>query len=327
MRDAVSDTDTLDLPVFADVLDAQARIAPHVRRTEVLTSEALDRETGAALVFKCENLQPPGAFKVRGACNAVFALPEAKLARGVATHSSGNHASSLAYAARRRGIPCHVVMPRTANPAKMAAVRAHGGRVSECAPSTSAREAALAEVQAATGAEVVHPYADRRVIAGQATCARELLAQASGLDAVLAPIGGGGLIAGTCLTVAATAPGVAVYAAEPAQADDAQRSLRDGRLVPGADAPDTVADGLKAPLKPITWHFVAAHVADILTVQEDEIVAAMKLAWQHLRLVVEPSSAVALAAIRKHPEVFAGKRVGVVLTGGNVDLDRLPWRP
>ncbi|GAN48700.1 threonine dehydratase [Methylobacterium sp. PvP062] len=312
-------------PTLDDVLAAHARIRPHIHETPVLTSRLLDEAACAQLFFKCENLQKAGAFKARGASNAVFSLTDAQAARGVATHSSGNHGTCLSYAAGRRGIPCTVVMPRTAPQAKKDAVRGYGGRVVECEPSTSSREAVFAEVVAETGAEFVHPYNDPRVIAGQATCARELIAQVPDLDAVIAPIGGGGMVSGTCLTLAGLAPHIAVYAAEPEQADDAHRSLKAGRII-ADDAPVTVADGLKVPLKDLTWHFVRHHVADILTVSEAEIVAAMQLIWKRLKIVTEPSSAVALAAVLKNRPVFANKRVGVIITGGNVDLDALPWQ-
>ncbi len=312
------------IPTLDDMLDARARITPHIHRTPVLTSRMLNELTGAELFFKCENLQKAGAFKARGASNAVFGLSDEQAARGVATHSSGNHGTCLSYAAGRRGIPCTVVMPRTAPQAKKDAVRGYGGRVVECEPSTSSREAVFAEVVAETGAEFVHPYNDWRVIAGQATCSAELIEQVEGLDAVVAPIGGGGMISGTCLTLANLAPGIRVYAAEPEQADDAARSFRAGHII-ADDAPETVADGLKVPLKDLTWHFVKSHVADILTASETEIVEAMKLIWKRMKIVMEPSSAVPLATILKHPETFAGKRVGVIITGGNVDLDRLPW--
>jgi threonine dehydratase len=318
------DLDGLDLPTYDDVIAAHERIAPHIRRTPVLVSEALNEATGAELYFKCENLQEAGAFKVRGACNAVFSLTEAQAARGVATHSSGNHALSLSYAAGRRGIPCTVVMPRTAPQAKKDAVIGYGGRIVECEPSTTSREETFARVQAETGAEFVHPYNDPRVIAGQGTCARELNDQVPGLDAVIAPIGGGGMISGTCLTLSTIAPGIRIYAAEPEQADDAARSFRAGHII-ADDAPVTIADGLKVPLKERTWHFVRHHVTDILTCSEDEIVAAMKLTWKRLRVVMEPSCAPPLATILKNPELFRGKRVGVIITGGNVDLDTLPW--
>jgi threonine dehydratase len=312
------------IPTYDDVLAAHARIAPHIHRTPVLTSGFLDRLTGATLFFKCENFQKAGAFKVRGASNAVFGLPDAAAARGVATHSSGNHALSLSYAAGRRGIPCAVVMPRTAPQAKKDAVRGYGGTITECEPSTSSREQVFARVQAQTGADFVHPYNDPRVIAGQATCARELMEQVEGLDQVIAPIGGGGMISGTCLTLSAIAPDVQIYAAEPEQADDALRSLRAGHII-ADDAPDTVADGLKVPLKDLTWHFVKSRVTDILTASEQEIIDAMRLTWARMKIVIEPSCAVPLATILKNPEVFRGRRVGVIITGGNVDLDRLPW--
>jgi threonine dehydratase len=313
------------IPTVEDVQAAHARIGPYIHRTPVLTSDYLDALTGARLFFKCENFQKAGAFKVRGASNAVFSLSREQVAAGVATHSSGNHGLSLSYAAGRRDIPCSVVMPRTAPKAKKDAVRGYGGTVVECEPSTSSREAVFAQVVAKSGAEFVHPYNDTRVIAGQGTCVLELLVQVSGgVDALVAPIGGGGMISGSCLTLSGLAPDVDVFAAEPKQADDAARSLRAGRIM-ADDAPDTVADGLKVPLKELTWHFVSRHVRDILVVEESEIVGAMYLLWQRMKIVVEPSSAVALAAIIKRPDVFRGRRVGVILTGGNVDLNRLPW--
>ncbi|MDJ1009323.1 MAG: pyridoxal-phosphate dependent enzyme [Paracoccaceae bacterium] len=316
--------DGLDLPTFDDVVAAHERIAPHIHRTPVLTSSYFNALTGAELFFKCENFQKAGAFKVRGACNAVFGLDDEMAEKGVATHSSGNHALSLSYAAGRRGIPCHVVMPKTAPEAKKAAVRGYGGIITECEPSTTSREAVFAEVEAETGAEFVHPYNDPRVIAGQGTCSRELMEQVEGLDAVIAPIGGGGMISGCCLTLSTIAPEVEIYAAEPEQADDAYRSFKAGRII-ADDAPVTVADGLKVPLKERTWAFVSNHVTDILTASEEEIVAAMKLTWERMKIVIEPSCAVPLATILKNKRVFAGKRVGVIITGGNVDLDKLPW--
>ena len=314
----------MKIPTYDDMLAARERVTPHIHRTPVLTSSYLNALTGAELFFKCENFQKAGAFKVRGACNAVFGLPDEMLEKGVATHSSGNHALSLSYAAGRRGIPCHVVMPRTAPQAKKDAVIGYGGSITECEPSTSSREEVFAEVHARTGADFVHPYNDPRVIAGQGTCSAELIEQVEGLDAVVAPIGGGGMISGTCLTLSHDAPDVQIYAAEPEQADDAARSFRAGHII-ADDAPVTVADGLKVPLKDLTWHFVHNHVTDILTASEQEIIDAMKLIWKRMKIVMEPSSAVPLATILKNPETFAGKRVGVIITGGNVDLDALPW--
>ncbi len=319
----MSDTE-MSIPRYEDMLAAHERIKPHVRRTPVRTSDYLDELSGARLFFKCENFQEPGAFKVRGAANAVFGLDDEQAARGVATHSSGNHASCLSYAARLRGIACNVVMPRTAPQAKKDTVRRYGGRITECEPSTSSREETFAKVQAETGGDFVHPYNDPRVIAGQGTCSKEFIEQTDGLEMVVAPIGGGGMISGTCLTLSTLAPETRVIAAEPEQADDAYRSFKAGHII-ADDAPKTVADGLLVPLKDLTWHFVSNHVSDIFTASDKEIVAAMKLAWKHLRIVLEPSSAVPLAIILKNPEIFAGKRVGVIVTGGNVDLDKLPW--
>ena len=317
-------SEELPIPTLQDMLDAHERIKPYINRTPVRTSNYLNQLTGAELFFKCENFQEPGAFKVRGAANAVFGLDEEQAARGVATHSSGNHASCLSYAAMLRGIPCNVVMPRTAPQAKKDTVRRYGGNITECEPSTSSREETFAKVQAETGGDFVHPYNDPRVIAGQGTCAKELIEQVEGLDAVIAPIGGGGMVSGTCLTLSNLAPEIEIYAAEPEQADDAYRSFKAGYII-ADDAPKTIADGLLVPLKNNTWHFVKDHVTDILTASDAEIVDAMKLIWKHLRIVMEPSSAVPMATILKNPETFKGKRVGIIITGGNVDLDKLPW--
>ncbi len=320
----MKDEASMIIPTFDDVIAAHDRIRPHIHRTPVLTSSYLNELTGAELFFKCENFQKAGAFKVRGASNAVFGLSDDMLEKGVATHSSGNHALSLSYAAGRRGIPCHVVMPRTAPQAKKDAVIGYGGIITECEPSTSSREAVFTEVQERTGANFVHPYNDPRVIAGQATCSRELIEQTEGLDAVIAPIGGGGMISGTCLTLSNVAPEVRIYAAEPKNADDAARSFRAGKII-ADDAPNTVADGLKVPLKELTWHFVEKHVTDIQTATEQEIIDAMLLTWQRMKIVIEASCAVPLACILNNPDVFRGKRVGVVITGGNVDMKTLPW--
>lgn len=312
------------IPTFEDVKTAHERIKPHIHRTPVLTSSYFNELTGAEIFFKCENFQKAGAFKVRGASNAVFGLSDDEMAKGVCTHSSGNHALSLSYAAGRRGIPCNVVMPRTAPEAKKAAVRGYGGIITECEPSTTSREAVFAEVQAKTGGNFVHPYNDPRVIAGQGTCSLEFMEQTGGVDMMVAPIGGGGMISGTCLTLSNIAPEVQIIASEPEQADDAYRSFKAGHII-ADDAPVTIADGLKVPLKELTWHFVSNHVTDILTASEQEIIDAMKLTWQRMKLVMEPSCAVPLATILKNKERFAGKRVGVIVTGGNVDMDKLPW--
>jgi threonine dehydratase len=312
------------IPTFDDVKTAHERIKPYINRTPVLTSDYLNELTGAELFFKCENFQTPGAFKVRGASNAVFGLDDEQAKMGVATHSSGNHASCLSYAASLRGIPCNVVMPSTAPQAKKDTVARYGGVITECEPSTSAREETFAKVKAATGGDFVHPYNDPRVIAGQATCAREFIEQTDGVDIIMAPIGGGGMISGTCLTISKIAPEIQIIAAEPEQADDAYRSFKAGYII-ADDAPKTIADGLLVPLKDLTWHFVSNHVTDILTASEEEIIDAMKLTWKHLRVVMEASSSVPLATILKNKERFAGKRVGIIITGGNVDLETLPW--
>ena len=254
------------IPTYQDVIEAHERIKPYIHRTPVLTSTYLNELTGAELFFKCENFQKAGAFKVRGASNAVFGLSDEAAAKGVCTHSSGNHALSLSYAAGRRGIPCNVVMPRTAPQAKKDAVKGYGGIITECEPSTSSREAVFAGVQAETGGDFVHPYNDPRVIAGQGTCSKELMEQMQeehghGLDMVVAPIGGGGMISGTCLTLSNIAPEVQIIASEPEQADDAYRSFKAGHII-ADDAPVTVADGLKVPLKELTWHLSLIHISE-----------------------------------------------------------------
>jgi len=317
-----------DLPTYDDVIAAHDRVRPYIHRTPILTSSYFNKLTGAELFFKCENFQKAGAFKVRGASNAVFGLSDEMAAKGVATHSSGNHGLSLSYAAGRRGIKATVVMPRTAPEAKKEAVRGYGGTVVECEPSTSSREAVFAEVVAESGADFIHPYNDPRVIAGQGTCSKELFEDLADdgikMDAFVAPIGGGGMISGSCLTLSNISPNTKIYAAEPLNADDAYRSFKAGHII-ADDAPNTIADGLKVPLKERTWHFVSNYVTDILLATEQEIIDAMYLTWQRMKIVMEPSCAVPLAVILKNPDVFAGKRVGVVITGGNVDLKKLPW--
>jgi threonine dehydratase len=316
----------LDIPTFDDVLEAEERIAAYVHETPVLTSSYLNGLSGAEIFFKCENLQKAGAFKARGAVNAVFALDDADAARGVATHSSGNHAGALSYAAGRRGIDATVVMPRTAPAVKKAAVLSYGGRIVECEPTQAAREATLRQVVAESGANLVHPYDDARVIAGQATCALELLRQVENLDCVIAPIGGGGLVSGTALALSARSPQTRLYAAEPKAADDAWRSLQAGEIVL-RDGQHSVADGLNTNLKPRTWHFLASCVETVLLAGENEIIDAMYLTWQRMKIIVEPSSAVPLAVILKQCERFRGQRIGVILTGGNVDLQNCPGCP
>ena len=314
------------VPTIADVRAAAERIRPYAHRTPVLTCSSLDAMVGARLFFKCENFQKVGAFKFRGAANAVFSLSDEDARKGVATHSSGNHAAALALAARLRGITAHVVMPRTSKTVKQAAAAGYGGRIVLCDPTLVAREATLASVVAETGATVVHPYNDPRVIAGQGTAALELLEDVRDLDVVMAPVGGGGLLSGTAIAVASLSPKTHVVAAEPAAADDAFRSLKEGRIVPSVD-PRTVADGLLTSLGTLTFAIIRERVADIVTVSEEAIVAAMRHVWERMKIVIEPSSAGPLGALIEGTMRASGQRVGVILTGGNVDLDQLPWTP
>ncbi|MBN6149827.1 pyridoxal-phosphate dependent enzyme [Xanthomonas sp. AmX2] len=311
------------LPVFADVTAAAARIAPHAQVTPVLRSRVLDDLAGASLYFKAEHLQRGGAFKFRGACNAVWALSDAQGACGVVTHSSGNHGAALALAARTRGIGCHVVVPEGAVAAKLANIARHGATLWRCAPDIQAREALCAQVQQETGATLVHPYADPAVIAGQGTAALELLGSTGPLDLLVVPVGGGGLAAGSRLALSALAPQGRLLLAEPAGAADTARSLAAGeRRVDFV--PDTVCDGLRGTLG--APNFALLHgQAEAIVVDDAATIAAMRLLWQVLKQTVEPSSAIALAAVLVQPQRFAGRRVGVLLSGGNVDIDALPW--
>ena len=312
-------------PTITDIRQAAERIRPHAHRTPVMTCRSLDQRVGAQVFMKCENLQKVGAFKFRGACNAVFSLSPDEAARGVATHSSGNHAQALALAARMRGIPAYIVMPRNAPAVKQAAVAGYGGIITLCEPTLAARESTLAEVVAATGAEVVHPYNDVRVIAGQGTAALELLADVPDLDVIMAPVGGGGLLSGTAIAARAVAPQIRVIAAEPAGADDAFRSLAARHIIPSVQ-PQTIADGLLTSLGDLTFPIIRTHVEQIVTVSEAAIVAAMKFVWERAKLVVEPSGVVPIAALWEEAIDLRGLRVGVILSGGNVGLEHLPWQ-
>ena len=312
------------LPRFDEIRDAAARIAPHARPTPILRSARLDALANAELHFKGEHLQRGGAFKFRGACNAVWSLDDATAARGVVTHSSGNHGNALALAAATRGIAAHVVVPEGAVRAKLEAIERAGAILHRCAPTQAAREAKCAEVQRDTGAELVHPYADTRVMAGQGTLALELLQQAGALDALITPVGGGGLASGVAIAAHGIDPALALFGAEPLGADDAARSLAQGTRVTSV-VPDTVCDGLRALVGERNLDALRAHHVEVITVSDAETIAAMQLLWSELKQVVEVSSATVLAAILQQPQRFAGKRVGVVLTGGNVDLAALPW--
>jgi threonine dehydratase len=312
------------MPDFADLLAAAARIAPHAHVTPVLRATSLDAIAGCSLHFKAEHLQRAGAFKFRGACNAVWSLSDEIAARGVVTHSSGNHGGALALAARTRGIPCHVVVPDNAVRTKLVAIEAYGATLHRCAPTIAAREAACAAVQAQTGAELIHPYTDPRVIAGQGTAAMELLNAVGSLDALVVPVGGGGLTSGTAIAARMLAPECRVFAAEPSGAAETFLSLQRGERVTDF-VPDTICDGLRGTLGAPNFELLREHVVEVLTVDDTGTVAAMRLLLQRMKQLVEPSSAIALAAILAHRERFAGLRVGVILSGGNVDIDALPW--
>ncbi len=318
------DTETINLPDFAAIEAAAARIAPHAHHTPVLRSRSLDALAGAELHFKCENLQRAGAFKFRGACNAVWSLSDEEAARGVVTHSSGNHGAALALAARTRGIPAHVVVPEGAVKSKLAAIEAYGATLHRCAPTMAAREAAAEQVRVLTGATFVHPFTDPRVIAGQGTAALELIRETDALDTLITPVGGGGLIGGSAIAAHALHHEIAIYAAEPEGAADAQVSLQRGIRVTDIQ-PDTICDGLRGGIGAIDFELLRKYAVNVLTVADSDTIAAMRLIFERLKLVVEPSSAIVLAAVLRHRERFAGSRVGLILTGGNVDLDALPW--
>lgn len=311
------------LPVFADVLTAAARIAPHAHVTPVLRSNSLDALAGCELHFKCENFQRVGAFKFRGACNAVFALGDMEAARGVVTQSSGNHGAAIALACRLRGIAAGVVVPEGAPAIKLAAIQAQGARVVRCAPNMRARDAAAAVLLAETGGTLIHPFDNSDVIAGQGTAALELLRECAALDAVVTPVGGGGLLSGTAIAAQGMRQGIDVWGAEPAGAADAHASLQADRCITDMAA-STVCDGLRGHLAPRTFAILRERARGILLVEERDIVQAMRLLWERLKVVVEPSAAVALAAVLQDRGRFAGCRVGIVLSGGNVDLDALP---
>jgi threonine dehydratase len=311
-------------PIFEHVLAAAERIREHVHRTPVMTSRAINEIACAQLHFKCENLQKVGAFKARGATNAVLSLDDEAAGRGVATHSSGNHAAALAYAAGIRGVPAHVVMPSSAPPVKRAAVAGYGALITECEPTLKARETTLDAVVERTGATFIHAYDNPMVIAGQGTASLELITDVPDLDVVMAPVGGGGLMSGTAIAVSSSRPDITIWGSEPAGADDAFRSLRDGTLYPSMK-PTTIADGLLTSLSDRTFRILSERLEGILTVGEETIVRAMRLLWERMKVIAEPSGAVPLAAVLENADRFADRRVGLIISGGNVDLDHLPW--
>ncbi len=314
----------MEIPTWEDVLEAHKRIVPWVHRTPVYTCSAIDNITGSMIYFKCENFQKVGAFKFRGATNAVLSLDSSSADKGVATHSSGNHAAALALAARNRGIRAHIVMPETAPGIKKAAVSSYGAQIRFCEPTLEARESTLDDVVNSTGATFIHPYDNFNVICGQATAAKELLEETGQLDIVLVPVGGGGLLSGTAITVKSISQDTLVIAAEPKNADDAYRSFKTGVLQPSIK-PNTLADGLLTSLAPLTFKIIRQYVDDIYCAREESIIQAMRIIWERMKIIIEPSSAVPLAVIIENREFFSGRKIGIILSGGNVDLEQLPF--
>lgn len=308
-----------------DILKAAERIRPHAHRTPVITNSSLNQQVDAQVFLKCENLQKVGAFKFRGACNAVYSLSEKEAALGVCTHSSGNHAAALALAARMRGIPAYIVMPNNAPSVKKNAVAGYGGLITFCEPTLQARERTLEQIRHDTGATVVHPYNDERVIAGQGTAALELLQDVPDLDVIIAPVGGGGLLSGTSIAATEIKKGIRVIAGEPEMADDAFRSMTAGAIIP-SDNPKTIADGLLTSLGSLTFPIIQQRVEQIVTVSETGIIDSMKYVWERAKIIIEPSSAVAVGVLWEQKIDLSGLKIGVIISGGNVDLQKLPWQ-
>lgn len=308
-----------------DIKQAAKRIQPYIHRTPVLTSESLNQRVEAQVYLKCENLQKVGAFKFRGASNAVWSLTDEEAACGVCTHSSGNHAQALALAAKMRGIPAYIVMPNNAPLVKKNAVAGYGGQITFCEPTLEARETTLEKIRLDTGANVVHPYNDERVIAGQGTAALELLQEVPDLDVIIAPVGGGGLLSGTSIAATETKKGIRVIAAEPEMADDAYRSMKAGEIIPSVH-PKTIADGLLTSLGTLTFPIVQQRVEQIVTVSEQGIIDSMKFIWERAKIIVEPSAAVPVGVLWEKKIDLRGLKVGAILSGGNVDLEKLPWQ-
>lgn len=313
-----------NFPSFADIEKAHDRIRPYIHHTPVLSSKSINEIVGAELFFKCENLQKVGAFKFRGACNSVFSLTSEEAKNGVCTHSSGNHAAALALAARMRGIPAYIVMPENAPEVKKIAVAGYGAQITYCTPTLEARESTLKKVAEQTGATEIHPYNYFNVICGQGTAAKELIEETGRLDILMAPVGGGGLLSGTAISAKYLLPEIQVIAAEPAGADDAFRSFYSQTLIPSV-TPKTIADGLLTSLGNLTFPIILNNVDQIVTVSEEKIVEAMRLIWERMKIIIEPSSAVPLAAILENKVDVKSKKVGIILSGGNVDLGKLPF--
>jgi threonine dehydratase len=312
------------IPDAATILEAAERIEPYIHRTPLMVCQTFDRMANARLIFKCENFQKAGAFKSRGACNAVFSMPAKIISKGVATHSSGNHAQALSRAAALRNIPAEIVMPENSSAVKIAAVQTYGGKITFCPPTLQAREETLKKVIEKTGATEIHPYDNYDIIAGQASCCLEILRENTNPDIIVAPVGGGGLLSGTAISADIFGKNIKVYGAEPAGADDAFQSFRTKKFVPSIQ-PETIADGLRTSLGLKTMPLIFSFVEDILTVSEHSIIHTMKLIWERMKIVVEPSAATALAAVFDYPELFRNKKVAVIFSGGNADLQSLPW--
>jgi threonine dehydratase len=321
-------------PTWETILAAHARIAPHIHRTPVLTSASFNALAGAQIFFKCDNFQKTGSFKIRGASNTIFSLSDQEIARGIVTQSSGNHGAAVACAAAWRGVPAYIVMPSNAPKVKVQAIESYGGKVTFCEPKVSARKETCDRVQAETGAILVHPYDDDRIIAGQATAAKELLEEIPDLDAVFAPVSGGGLLSGTCLGARGLSPGIRIFGCEPARADDTYRSLETG-VLQSLESSDTIADGLRASLAPRTFAILRRYVDRVLLVSEEEIIGATRMVWERMKIIIEPSSAVAFAPLLQPAGVSllnlpprldgAPPKLGVIFSGGNVDLAHLPF--
>lgn len=312
----------IQIPEFKHIISAHKRIKPYIHNTPVLTSSAINSIVHNELFFKCENFQKVGAFKYRGATNAILSMEDAELALGVATHSSGNHAAALALAARTQGIPAYIVMPETSPDVKKLAVNGYGAAITYCKPTLEARESNLEKLVKETGATFIHPYDNFDVVCGQGTAAKELLESESGLDIIIAPVGGGGLLSGTSVAVKSLNPNIKVIGAEPENADDAYRSFVEGKLYPSVN-PDTIADGLLTSLSAFTFAIIKQNVDDIITASEEYIVSAMRLIWERMKILIEPSSALPLAILLQHGHKYKNKRIGIILSGGNVDLDRI----
>lgn len=312
------------LPDLNDIYAASELINPFINRTPVMASATFNKMLGCELFFKCENFQKVGAFKFRGACNSVFSLSAEDALRGVATHSSGNHAQALALAASMRGIPAYIVMPSNSPIVKKSAVEGYGATITYCEPTLQAREETLNSVVNQTGAKFIHPYNNFKVISGQGTATLELVETIKDLDFIIAPVGGGGLLSGTLTTASSLSPNTKVIAAEPQCADDAFRSIQSGVIQPSIN-PKTICDGLLTSLGDLTFEIIRKHIYKIITVADDAIIFAMKLIWERMKIIVEPSSAIVLALIFENKEMFRNKKVGLILSGGNVDLNKLPW--